>query len=146
MGAFYEKIILIKDINKGTRTKQIVCNYVGKNKEERKKTTIPTTTFFSSDNTANNPNPIDSVDGPYFFTTSSLQKILKNLPNKSSSGLYNIPRIILKHLPPNTIDVILITSNNALNYRYFPTKWKCAKLLPILKNLKTLIPQQAIDR
>ena len=43
---------------------------------------------------------------------------------------------MIKHLPLNIINSLLIVFNNALNYRYFPSIWKCAKLLPILKKGK----------
>ncbi|CAD6230718.1 GSCOCG00012184001-RA-CDS [Cotesia congregata] len=49
-----------------------------------------------------------------------LTKILKKLPNKTSSGLDEIPSIILKHLPPIVISNLVIIFNNATNHAYFP--------------------------
>lgn len=62
--------------------------------------------------------------------------ILKNLANKTSSGLDGIPPIILKHLPAQMIIYLAILFNNAINHSYFPSAWKNAKVLPILKEGK----------
>ncbi|CAD6208825.1 GSCOCG00003632001-RA-CDS [Cotesia congregata] len=80
-------------------------------------------------------NPINEKE--YFFCNShSLNLILQRLPNKTSSGVDGIPTIILKHLPGNIIQALVIIFNNALNAYYFPKPWKKAKVLPILKKDK----------
>lgn len=69
-----------------------------------------------------------------FCNFASVTKILKFLPNKTFSGLDQIPSIVLKHLPDNLIKLIVIIFNNALNVYYIPSAWKRAKVLPIVKN------------
>ena len=66
----------------------------------------------------------------------SLMLKLKKLPNKTSSGLDGIPPICLKHLPAIVIVDLTILFNNVINMNYFPTAWKSAKVLPILKRWK----------
>lgn len=63
-------------------------------------------------------------------------QILKRLPNKTTSGLDGIPTIVLKHLPANIINNLVIIFNNALNHSYFTNMWKKIKVLPILKKNK----------
>lgn len=46
------------------------------------------------------------------------------------------PPIVLKHLPFKLISSLTILFNNAINNNYFPTLWKTAKVLPILKKDK----------
>lgn len=78
-----------------------------------------TYTSFNSNNSALNPSNEDSTDQP-FINIDQLTKILKKLPNKTSSGPDEISSIILKHLPPKIIRVLNILFKNATNHAYFP--------------------------
>lgn len=69
----------------------------------------------------------------YLCKTFEVANIFKNLPNITSTGIDNIPAIILKHLPRCLIEEYTIVFNNALNNRYFPIAWKKAKVIPIPK-------------
>lgn len=55
-----------------------------------------------------------------FCNTEIVQKIINGLPNKTSSGLDDIPPIILKHLPDKVLKDYTVLFNNALNWHYFP--------------------------
>ena len=64
------------------------------------------------------------------------KNIFRKLNNKKSTGIDGIPNIILKNLPSKIIAYYTIIFNNSLNNRYFPIKWKKAKLIPIAKKDK----------
>lgn len=72
----------------------------------------------------------------YFTTLENLQMVFYKLNNKKSSGLDKIPNVVLKHIPNCIISQYCVIFNNALNNKYFPTKWKIAKVYPILKKGK----------
>lgn len=124
--------------NIGTETKIRVDKFMTKYKEEyalRKfnKTTITT---FSDNNSALSPKPNNENTSELFCSPASLTKIIKTLPNKCSSGLDNIPSIVIKHLPPAFITALVVILNNALNLKYFPKAWKKSKIIPIAKKDK----------
>lgn len=94
-----------------------------------------TQTVFTNENPATNP--LRGVDDPLVFCNLvEIKSILKKVPNKTSSGLDNIPMIVLKHLPDRVIIALAIIFNNSINHYYFAKDWNCAKVLPILKNGK----------
>lgn len=66
-------------------------------------------------------------------TFQEVKKIIKKLKNKKSFGPDNIPSIVLKKLPDNGIALITTISNGILRLSYFPTKWKCAHVIPMHK-------------
>lgn len=72
----------------------------------------------------------------YFTTFENLKRIFSTLNNKTSYGVDNIPNIILKHIPDLLISQYCTLFNNSLNNKYFPSSWKFAKVLPILKKGK----------
>lgn len=72
----------------------------------------------------------------YFTTMENIQQIFRKINNKKSYGVDNIPNIILKHIPDTMIGQYCIIFNNALNNKYFPKKWKLAKVYPIEKKGK----------
>jgi len=51
--------------------------------------------------------------------------------------LDNIPNIVLKHIPLKLVYNYTIIFNNLLNYSLFPSKWKTAKIVAILKKDKS---------
>lgn len=57
---------------------------------------------FNDNNRASAPH-LEQNEDQIFCNKSQVAKILKALPNKTSTGLDGIPAIILKHLPPKII-------------------------------------------
>lgn len=62
----------------------------------------------------------------------------RNLPNKTSAGIDEVPTMVLKHLPPKVIKDYTTIFNNAINQQYFPIARKKAKAIPIYKKGKAL--------
>lgn len=134
IGEFYQTIIAPRYLNTNTRLKEIVDEKAEKAKETLTSRRTEGCTFvaFSDENPALNPTANINNDRP-FINPEQLNKILKKLPNKTSSGPDEIPSIILKHFPPRVTRALVIIFNNAINHSYFPKSWKSAKVLPILK-------------
>ncbi|XP_015435706.1 PREDICTED: RNA-directed DNA polymerase from mobile element jockey-like [Dufourea novaeangliae] len=137
IGSFYEAINSPRYLNTNTPLKQVVDATAEdiKNRFKNSRDSVSTITLFNRDNVASNPNPPDTQPQP-FCSLGSIELILKSLPNKTSSGLDNIPPIVLKHLPRNMKFDLIILFNNSINHHYFPKIWKRAKVLPILKKNK----------
>ncbi|XP_075162727.1 uncharacterized protein LOC142235357 [Haematobia irritans] len=74
--------------------------------------------------------------GIHFVTPGSLKYIFRNLKNKVSSGIDNIPNIVLRNLPEITILDYCAIFNNLINNSYFPEVWKIARLIVIPKKDK----------
>lgn len=133
MGAYFESINSPRPLNKGTRLEEIITEKIKpfiKTYEENKTNKV-TLIKFSTENQAQYPTNNDIKD--YFCNTIEVENILRKLPNKTSTGIDNIPAIVLKHLPRCIIRDLTIIFNNALNNCYFPVEWKRAKVLPIPK-------------
>ena len=129
LGAHYESINSPRYLNEGTRLKNLVdtqANLIKSEFNTTRQNNVTFTNFTSSNETR------------IFCNDLSLTKILKALPNKSSSGPDLIPPIVLKHLPNNIIKAYTIIFNNSLNHYYFPKSWKNAKVIPIPKKGKNL--------
>ncbi|CAK9799903.1 RNA-directed DNA polymerase from mobile element jockey [Anthophora quadrimaculata] len=90
---------------------------------------------FSNTNTADNPDE-DKIPPDYFTSHTKLILTLKKLNNKKSSSFDNIPNIAFKNLPLLYSYNYTIIFNNCLNYTYFPTAWKTAKIIAIKKKGK----------
>lgn len=137
IGAFYESVNSPRYLNNNTRIKQLVDTTAADLKAAftTARDLNNTKTQFSHSNRASDPKPSDGPIHP-FCNPQSIEYILKSLPNKTSSGLDNIPPIALKHLTKKMIRNLAILFNNALNHKYFPEAWKKAKVLPILKKNK----------
>lgn len=136
IGAYLETINMPRHTNINTNiakrvneTTDTMINSFTENVNSKK-----TITNFTSTNIATNPTTIEN--SIFFYNTFQINKILKTLPNKSSSGINNIPPIVLKHLHPLIIQDYTTIFNNCLNNRYYPDTWKTAKLLPLLKKGK----------
>lgn len=103
-----------------------------------------TKTIFSPTLTANDC--ITSSDHNFFISPLDIENILIKLKSKLSSGIDQIPNIVLKHLPSEMILEYCSLFNNMLNNSYFPPDWKIAKLIVIPKkdrdrnNLNNLRP------
>ncbi|XP_057329772.1 uncharacterized protein LOC130670386 [Microplitis mediator] len=135
IGAFFESINTPRHTNIGTRIKEIANKNANEYIEDLRatRTNNTTITLFGPRNPATHP----TADGEDIFCDPPIiQSIVKKLPNKLSSGLDDIPPIVLKYLPFNIITSYAIIFNNAINNCYFPTAWKRAKVLPLLKKNK----------
>ncbi|XP_015109506.1 uncharacterized protein LOC107036223 [Diachasma alloeum] len=136
IGAFYETINSPRYLNEGTRLREVIDRKVSdfENTTERERCNKEAITNFTSTNRANHSTE-DSLD-KYFTLPEKIALIIKNLPNKTSSGIDNIPTVVIKHLPLNVIKYFTALVNNALNLSYFPKIWKVAQVIPILKKDK----------
>lgn len=90
---------------------------------------------FTNNNLATNPCVEEHLKS-YFTNCTLVRKKFLSLNNKKSSGIDGIPNIILKHIPEWMISFFTIIFNNLLNYRLFPSIWKKAKVIAILKKGK----------
>lgn len=98
---------------------------------ERNQTVLNT---FSETNRANLISDIDA--GDLFVTSQTIKSIFRNLSNKTSSGLDNIPNIVLKNITDNMILDYCTLFNNIINNSYFPKYWKIAKVVVVPKKEK----------
>lgn len=137
IGVFYESINSPRHLNQGTRLREIVTSTANRLLGELNACRLnnKTITTFTNLNKATNPIGVREQDN-IFCNSASVNKILKHLPNKTSAALDNIPSITLKHLPLKMSTALTTIFNNALNNYYFPTCWKRAKVLPLLKKNK----------
>ena len=137
IGAYYESINSPRFLNTNTRFKQVVDARIEPLKLEfdADREQDVTLVRFGTNNPASNPVLVNDALQP-FCSPLSLDYTLRNLPNKTSSGLDGIPPIVLKHLPTKLICDLVVIFNNAINRSYFPKAWKEAKVLPILKKGK----------
>lgn len=137
MGAFYEAINSPRHLNSNTRLKELVDETVGTRRRDfvNKRTLGETITVFCERNSAIDPTPVLNILHP-FCCPAEVARVLRGLPNKSSSCLNGIPLIVLKHLPLRIIVNLTILFNNAINHSCFPGLWKNSKVLPVLKKGK----------
>ena len=101
IGAFYESINSPRHFNSDTYITQMVDKSAEKFKAESTnlKEHSVTITQFNNSNKASNPDSV-LTHIHQFSNTTSVGYILKNLPNKTSCGLDNIPPpLVLKYLP-----------------------------------------------
>ena len=85
-------------------------------------------------NTNIKANNLDSfTDGELFIEKNEVINIFANLKGKLSSGIDNIPNIILKKIPESLILEYCTLFNNMVNNAYFPEEWKLAKVVLIPK-------------
>lgn len=102
MGAFFESINTPRPFNNGLRLEEIINKKIETYiKDEYNLKDNDKITNFSNNNPAHRPTKQDIKD--YFCNTMEVAAILKKLPNKTSTGIDNIPSIVLKHLPSSII-------------------------------------------
>lgn len=65
-----------------------------------------------------------------------LKKIIKTLPNNKAPGPDNLPNILLKNLPLKSLTQYTYIVNAIIRLQYFPTCWKTAIVIPVLKPRK----------
>lgn len=127
--------------NREVKGKPIFTDFINRQalsfieKIEQDMTNNSTLYNFSENNDSINPKHIDYLQN-YFIDIESLGRKFRKLNNKKSSGIDGIPNIVLKHIPLKVIRAYTILFNNLLNYRIFPTHWKKAKVIAILKKDK----------
>lgn len=140
MGAFFKSINTPRPLNSGSRLEEIINKKIEKYiKEEFNLKDNNKLNNFNNNNPAHRPTNQELNE--YFCNIMEVAAIMKKLPNKTSTGIDNIPSIVLKHLSSNIIKEYKIIFNNALNnyYYYYPEAWKKSKnILPIPKMGKNL--------
>lgn len=78
----------------------------------------------------------------YFITKDEIAHIFSRLRGKLSSGIDNIPNIVLKHLPISIILEFCTLFNNMINNSHFPDSWKIAKVVVLpKKDMDTFNPK-----
>lgn len=82
----------------------------------------------------------------HLVSMNSLQIAIKSRANKKSKGADNISNFLIKKLSPKFKILLAILFNQAYNMAFFPTEWKTALIIPILKNPNQRSSQSAIDR
>lgn len=137
IGAYYETSNSPRYLNHGILLKRKVDHTVSDflAKAEENKINNWTITIFTEDNRAYAPNEIKQVQN-FFCTPARVANVLKKLPNKTSSGINEIPTIVLKCLPPSIIRDYSTIFNNSLNQQYFLEIWKTSKIILIFKKGK----------
>lgn len=137
MGTHYESVCSQADKLGSPQLTTIVHEKVENIMREIKndKANHTTLTNFNETNPAHAPR-IEEIDKYNFTHIRELKKTLNRLSNKTSSGIDGIPNIVLKKLPMNVITDYTILFNNSINNMYFPTAWKTAKIIAILKKGK----------
>lgn len=86
---------------------------------------------------ANRGTKSKDIDSQICFTNiRELKSILKHMRNKPSTGIDEIPNVVLKKITYKVIKSYVILFNNALNNKYFPQSWKTAKLYIVLLKKK----------
>jgi hypothetical protein len=66
-------------------------------------------------------------------TSGEVLSIVKKLKNTKSPGYDHISNITVKNLPPKTIILLTYIFNAIFRPSYFPTTWKSALIITILK-------------
>uniref|UniRef100_A0A6V7JW55 Reverse transcriptase domain-containing protein n=1 Tax=Bracon brevicornis TaxID=1563983 RepID=A0A6V7JW55_9HYME len=137
IGAYFETINAPRYLSIGTRIQEFI---IDKTKELKEKFTNErqneiTITQFSETNKSIEPSA-ESETCSHFCNQHQIDKIINKLPNKTSFGIDKIPNVILKRLPSKITHDYTILLNNCINHSYFPSTWKTAKILPLLKNDK----------
>uniref|UniRef100_A0A6V7L4A0 Reverse transcriptase domain-containing protein n=1 Tax=Bracon brevicornis TaxID=1563983 RepID=A0A6V7L4A0_9HYME len=137
-GAHYQLINSPRYLNNESRLKEIVDDCISDLKIELNNDAINNTSIVAFNNNIKASNPkIENENLHHYFTNpNELTKIIKYLPNKISSGIDKIPPVVIKKINKKMIFNLAIIINNALNINYFPTSWKTALVIPILKKNK----------
>lgn len=141
LAAHYELINSPNNLNNNTRLRELIEKRIAafnkhavKHREEGK-----TLVNFSNETQSIAQRYTILNDYPHeipFCDLDLLTKIIKGMPNKSSSGTDNIPFTVIKNLPQTIIQELVVIFNNAINNCYFPEAWKTAVIIPLLKSKK----------
>ncbi|KAI4480017.1 hypothetical protein M0802_014301 [Mischocyttarus mexicanus] len=123
IGKYLESINSPRYTNTSSEIKKIVDTAVNKLRNNKQKIRNKGLAFiaFNSENPAYEPR--ETVFGRNIFASyRDVNAILAKLRNKTSSGLDNIPTVVLKNLPLKYIVNYTIIFNNAINYSYYPSR------------------------
>lgn len=74
-----------------------------------------------------------NLDAATYTTPIELKAIIRRLKTSKAPGIDGIQNILLKKLPLQAIVLLTKTINGCIKIGYFPTAFKCAKVLPIPK-------------
>lgn len=136
IGAYLESVHSHKEINHDNIIHDKVIEYFNwfleiKNLFENNQNTL--TNFCES---MLSDNIDENQSNNFFVTRSNIIYIFSNLTNKLSSGIDNVPNIVLKKIPQTMIFDYCKLFNNMLNNSYFPIIWKTAKIVLLPKKGK----------
>lgn len=139
IGLQFEKINSPRYTNQNTETKRtadVAANFLKETLADNR-AQQSTITNFSDNNKASYPTHEEEQENFHLFTNHySVENLIEKIGNKTSSGLDNIPPIVIKHLPIEIIKDYTILFNNSINNTYYPVRWKSAKVLPLHKSGK----------
>lgn len=136
IGSYFESVHSSKEIDANnithTHVNQTFNAFLeAKTSFERNRTTL---TMFTETKRANSLN--DTETGNFFVTHDTIKYIFQNLRKKTSSGLDNIPNVVLKNIPEIMILDYCTLFNNMINNSYYPRDWKKAKVVVVPKKDK----------
>lgn len=136
IGAYMETIYASKAIDSENKIHRDVSKGFNRFLEEKSRfDSNPTQIINFSDRfVANEIN--ESTENEYFITRDEITYIFRNLKGKLSSGIDNIPNIVLKNVPNIIIFEYCTLFNNMVNNSYFPKVWKLGKVVTIPKKDK----------
>ena len=128
IGSYFEKINSIENSINST-----LENIVHKKTTEiiTKLDNHKTITTFGNTNKAYNPR-FKSTEIS-FTNIIEVKTLIKCMSNKTSTGIDQIPNVVLKKITTKCIKNYTIIFNNAINNGYFPEAWKTAKLVVLKK-------------
>jgi exonuclease III len=106
--------------------------------QEIKEDTAPLFHFNAEANSLKN-NRIEDANYKMFMSMEDLNIILKSRNNKQSAGNDLMPMSLLKKIPVEAKEYLLILYNNIINNAFYPPKWKEAVLAPLLKPGKNAV-------
>lgn len=99
---------------------------------------VPSIVTFSQNNPANRP----TICTHKFTNLKVVSAFIKQIPNKTSFGPDLIPNTVLKQLPYSYLQKLTSIFNHCINNSYFPSKWKLARIIPILKKSGVLAAKE----
>lgn len=94
----------------------------------------PIITHFSQHATANPSFVFDETR--HLVSINLLKAAIRSRANKKSKGEDNVSNYIIKKLSGKFIIALAMIFNHAYNIAYFPSSWKTAIIVPLLKKLK----------
>ena len=136
IGSYFEEVHSKKNINTNNFNHRHVVECFEEFSSRKASYESNNTTLINfSDNALANELDI-ATTSEYFVVQSELISIFANLKGKLSSGIDNIPNIVLKKCPLKIIKEYCSLFNNIINNSYFPNDWKVAKVVVIPKKDK----------
>lgn len=135
-GSYLESVYAIKDIDLNNNSHVQVNDYFPLFLESKNRYVSSQSTLIQF-NECTKANELSvSIANDYFIIRDDLLYIFSKLRPKLSSGIDNIPNIVLKNIPNLLICEYLTLFNNMINNAYFPDSWKLAKIVVIPKKGK----------